>query len=199
MRPTAPSSRRSPLRLLLAAALAVTAPGALAACGSGSGSDPDTVEVSYKQSTDNQVRVMDTFLADVKKQFEKANPSKKVKLVPIKAPDSVARNGQSEWNQMDVKVDGMKIWVWQNGKLIHDGATLKTLRRPVTLLVEPGGGHSPVEPVPREAYLFAMETMLQQHLGGPAPELPGQRLRAYLRENLRMAGPEFAALARKPR
>ncbi|MDX2604813.1 extracellular solute-binding protein [Streptomyces caniscabiei] len=88
MRPTAPSSRRSPLRLLLAAALAVTAPGALAACGSGSGSDPDTVEVSYKQSTDNQVRVMDTFLADVKKQFEKANPGKKVKLVPIKAPDS---------------------------------------------------------------------------------------------------------------
>lgn len=88
MRPTAPSSRRSPLRLLLTAALAVTAPGALAACGSGSGSDPDTVEVSYKQSTDNQVRVMDTFLADVKKQFEKANPGKKVKLVPIKAPDS---------------------------------------------------------------------------------------------------------------
>ncbi|WP_328836981.1 extracellular solute-binding protein [Streptomyces europaeiscabiei] len=88
MRPTAPRPRRSRLRLLLTAALAVTAPGALTACGDGSGSDPDTVEVSYKQSTDNQVRVMDTFLADVKKQFEKANPGKKVKLVPIKAPDS---------------------------------------------------------------------------------------------------------------
>ncbi|MDX3136466.1 extracellular solute-binding protein [Streptomyces europaeiscabiei] len=88
MRPTAPRPRRSRLRLLLTAALAVTAPGALSACGGGSGSDPDTVEVSYKQSTDNQVRVMDTFLADVKKQFEKANPGKKVKLVPIKAPDS---------------------------------------------------------------------------------------------------------------
>ncbi|CBG69912.1 putative extracellular solute-binding lipoprotein [Streptomyces scabiei 87.22] len=88
VRPTAPRPHRSPLRLLLTAALAVTAPGVLTACGSGSGSDPDTVEISYKQSTDNQVRVMDTFLADVRKQFEKANPGKKVKLVPIKAPDS---------------------------------------------------------------------------------------------------------------
>ncbi len=77
-------------------------------------------------------------------------------------------------------------------------ATLKTLGHPVTLLVEPNGGHSPVDPVPREAYLFAMETMLQQHLGGPPPEPPGQRLRAYLRENLRLAGPEFGALAKRP-
>lgn len=77
----------------------------------------------------------------------------------------------------------------------HYAATLKTLRRPVTLLVEPNGGHSPVDPIPREAYLFAMETMLQKHLGGSAPEPPGPRLRAYLRENLRLAGPEFSAYA----
>jgi hypothetical protein len=32
-----------------------------------------------------------------------------------------ARNAPEQWNQMDVKVDGMKIWVWQNGRLIHDG------------------------------------------------------------------------------
>lgn len=76
-------------------------------------------------------------------------------------------------------------------------ATLKALGRPLTLLVEPNGGHSPVDPVPREAYLFAMETMLQRHLGGPLPEPPGQRLRAYLRENLRLAGPEFKAFAKK--
>ena len=79
----------------------------------------------------------------------------------------------------------------------HYVATLKTLRRPVTLLVEPNGGHSPADPVPREAYLFAMETMLQRHLGGPPPEPAGQRLRAYLRENLRLAGPEFRALAKQ--
>ncbi|MFF8093766.1 extracellular solute-binding protein [Streptomyces sp. NPDC016675] len=61
---------------------------ALAACGSGSGDDPDTVKVSFKQSTDNSIKVMDTYLGDIKKQFEKANPGKKVELVPIKAPDS---------------------------------------------------------------------------------------------------------------
>ena len=81
--------------------------------------------------------------------------------------------------------------------VIHYSATLKSLGRAVTLLVEPGGGHSPVDPIPREAYLFAMETMLQRHLGGSPPEAPGQRLRAYLRENLRLAGPEFAAFAKK--
>ncbi|WP_169786199.1 extracellular solute-binding protein [Streptomyces yerevanensis] len=71
--------------LLLAALLAATT---LSACGGGSGSDPDTIEVSFKQSTDNSIKVLDTYLADMKKQFEKANPGKKVKLVPIKAPDS---------------------------------------------------------------------------------------------------------------
>lgn len=79
MRPTAA------LPPLLAAALAAAT---LTACGGGSGSDPDTVKVSFKQSTDNSVKVMDTYLADIKKQFEKANPGKKVELVPIKAPDS---------------------------------------------------------------------------------------------------------------
>ncbi|MFH8978673.1 extracellular solute-binding protein [Streptomyces sp. NPDC017890] len=60
----------------------------LAACGSGSGGDPDTVKVSFKQSTDNSIKVTDTYLAGIKKQFEEANPGKKVELVPIKAPDS---------------------------------------------------------------------------------------------------------------
>ncbi len=82
-------------------------------------------------------------------------------------------------------------------EVVNYSATLKAMGRPLTLLVEPGGGHSPVELVPREAYLFGMETMLQRHLGGPQPEPPGQRLRAYLRENLRLAGPEFAAFAKK--
>ncbi|MFJ3623900.1 extracellular solute-binding protein [Streptomyces iakyrus] len=79
MRPTAA------LTPLVALALAATT---LTACGGGSGSDPDTVKVSFKQSTDNSVKVMDTYLADVVEQFEKAHPGKKVELVPIKAPDS---------------------------------------------------------------------------------------------------------------
>ncbi|CAL9444679.1 hypothetical protein SUDANB145_02317 [Streptomyces sp. enrichment culture] len=76
---------RSTPALLLAAALAATA---LTACSSGSGDDPDTLKVSFKQSTDNSVKVMDDYLAGVKKQFEKAHPGKKVDLVPVKAPDS---------------------------------------------------------------------------------------------------------------
>lgn len=79
MRPTA----ARPIALLAA----LVATGATA-CGGGSGSDPDTVKVSFKQSTDNSIHVMDDYLAGIKKQFEKANPGKKVELVPIKAPDS---------------------------------------------------------------------------------------------------------------
>lgn len=86
MRPTAVRPRSTaPLTTLVALALAATT---LTACGSGSGSDPDTVKVSFKQSTDNSIHVMDDYLAGIKKQFEKENPGKKVELVPIKAPDS---------------------------------------------------------------------------------------------------------------
>lgn len=79
---------RPTVRFTVLFALTALASTSLAACGSGSGSDPDTVKVSFKQSTDNSIKVMDTYLGDIKKQFEKANPGKKVELVPIKAPDS---------------------------------------------------------------------------------------------------------------
>lgn len=43
----------------------------------------------------------------------------------IKAPDVLARHADPEaWNRIDVKLEGMKVWVWQNGKLIHDGVEL---------------------------------------------------------------------------
>ncbi|MCK1797552.1 extracellular solute-binding protein [Streptomyces sp. XM4193] len=75
-------------RLTTISLVATLAAGTLTACGGGSGSDPDTVRVSFKQSMDNNVRIMDNHLARMKKQFEKENPGKKVELVPIKAPDS---------------------------------------------------------------------------------------------------------------
>ena len=81
-------------------------------------------------------------------------------------------------------------------EVVNYTATLKALGRPVSLLVEPDGGHSPVDPIPREAYLFAMETMLQRHLGGLVPEPPGQRLRAYLHGNLRIAGSGLCTYAK---
>ncbi|MEV8567774.1 extracellular solute-binding protein [Streptomyces sp. NPDC051322] len=80
MRPTAP--------LILAAAFTVLAAGSLTACGSGSGSDPDTVRIAYERSTSNKVRIMDNYLASVKKEFEKANPGKKVELLPIQADEN---------------------------------------------------------------------------------------------------------------
>ena len=82
-------------------------------------------------------------------------------------------------------------------EVVHYAATLKALDKPVSLYVEPGGGHSPDAPLPREAYFYLMEAMLHAHLGGAEPEAPGARLRAYLRENLRLAGPEFAALKQR--
>ncbi|KOU59689.1 sugar ABC transporter substrate-binding protein [Streptomyces sp. MMG1533] len=80
--PVRPTAARPTALLIALVAVAATA------CGGGSGSDPDTVKVSFKQSTDNSIHVMDDYLAGIKKQFEKANPGKKVELVPIKAPDS---------------------------------------------------------------------------------------------------------------
>ncbi|MEU5610610.1 ABC transporter substrate-binding protein [Streptomyces sparsogenes] len=79
MRPTAP--------LILSAVTLVAAAG-LTACGGGSGSDPDTVKVAYPRSTDNKIRFKDNYLAGVKKEFEKANPGKKVELIPIQAQDN---------------------------------------------------------------------------------------------------------------
>jgi dipeptidyl aminopeptidase/acylaminoacyl peptidase len=76
-------------------------------------------------------------------------------------------------------------------------ARLRRLGKPVSLYVEPGGGHSPVAPVPREAYAYLMVQMLHAHLGGAEPEAPGVELRAYLRKNLRLAGPEFATLKKR--
>ncbi|HEU4991381.1 MAG TPA: prolyl oligopeptidase family serine peptidase, partial [Luteimonas sp.] len=76
-------------------------------------------------------------------------------------------------------------------------ARLQRLGKPVSLYVEPGGGHSPVAPVPREAYAYLMVQMLHAHLGGAAPDAPGAELRAYLKANLRLAGPEFDALGKR--
>jgi hypothetical protein len=47
-------------------------------------------------------------------------------LYSIHTPLVNARHKPDQWNHMDVKVEGMKIWVWQNGKLLHDGRTCET-------------------------------------------------------------------------
>ncbi|MCQ8768807.1 extracellular solute-binding protein [Streptomyces telluris] len=75
MRPTA--------SVLLCAA--VLAAASLTACGGGSGGDPDTVKIAYQRTTDNNVRIMDDYLAGIKRQFERAHEGKKLRLVPVQA------------------------------------------------------------------------------------------------------------------
>ncbi|MEV0373675.1 extracellular solute-binding protein [Streptomyces sp. NPDC050636] len=79
MRPTAP------LILLTAAVLAA---GTLTACGGGAGSDRNTVKVAFIKDTNSKVTVRDDYIKLVAKQFEKANPGKKVKLIPIQASEN---------------------------------------------------------------------------------------------------------------
>lgn len=79
MRPTAPM-------ILLAAA--VVAAGTLTACGSGSGSDRNTVKVAFIKDTNGKVTVRDDYIRLVADQFEKAHPGKKVRLIPIQASEN---------------------------------------------------------------------------------------------------------------
>ena len=76
MRPTAP---------LVLAVTAVLAVGTLTACGSGAGDDKNTLEIAFPKDTNNKVTLRDDYIKYVAKQFEKAHPGKKVKLVPIQA------------------------------------------------------------------------------------------------------------------
>lgn len=80
MRPTAP--------LILVSIVTVLTAATLTACGGDTGGDPDTVKVAYNRSTDNKIRFKDAHLQAAKKQFEKEHPGKKIKLIPIQAPDN---------------------------------------------------------------------------------------------------------------
>ncbi|MFG2288509.1 extracellular solute-binding protein [Streptomyces sp. NPDC048595] len=79
MRPTAP---------LILLAAAVVAAGTLTACGGGSGSDGNTVKVAFIKDTNAKVTVRDDYIRLVARQFEKANPGKKVRLIPIQASEN---------------------------------------------------------------------------------------------------------------
>ncbi|MER7396259.1 extracellular solute-binding protein [Streptomyces sp. NPDC000151] len=73
-----------PLMLLSA----VLAAGTLTACGGGSGSDANTLKVAFIKDTNNKVTVRDDYVGMVARQFEKAHPGKKVKLLPIQASEN---------------------------------------------------------------------------------------------------------------
>ncbi len=76
------------LRFLAVAAVAsALVSTALAGCGS-SGSSSDEIKIAYQRSTTAGNRIMDNFLAGVKKEFESANKGKKVTLIPIQASEN---------------------------------------------------------------------------------------------------------------
>lgn len=77
------------LRSLAAATICGLVAVAATACGGGSGSDdPDskTIKIAYQRW--GAGRVMDTFLEDMKTDFEKANKGTKVELIPIVASEN---------------------------------------------------------------------------------------------------------------
>jgi dipeptidyl aminopeptidase/acylaminoacyl peptidase len=67
-------------------------------------------------------------------------------------------------------------------------ARLQELGRPVSLLVMPDEGHSPRKPITRQAYLYLLQQMLHQHLGGPATPAPSPELADYLKQNMKANG-----------
>lgn len=80
-------SRKRVAAALCAAAAAAMALTAMTGC-SASSENKDTVTVAYERQPNNNVRVMDDYLAVVKKQFEQANPGKHIRLLPITAAEN---------------------------------------------------------------------------------------------------------------
>nr|WP_241266231.1 ABC transporter substrate-binding protein [Streptomyces boncukensis] len=71
--------------MILSLTAALTA-GTLAACGGSGSGDKNTVEIAFHKETDNKVTFRDDYLKFVAEKFEKKYAGKKVKLVPIQAP-----------------------------------------------------------------------------------------------------------------
>lgn len=65
-------------------------------------------------------------------------------------------------------------------------AALKSLGKPVALLVDPDSGHQLEAPMARAATLHLLETTLGRFLGGRADDAQDAELQAYLAKNLRI-------------
>lgn len=82
-------------------------------------------------------------------------------------------------------------------EVISYAAVLRHLGKDVSLYVEADGGHSPSEPLPREAYVYLMETMLHRYLGGTRPDAPSPKLRDYLKPSLRVVSNDVDFLPKR--
>ena len=60
--------------------------------------------------------------------------------------------------------------------------------KPVSLLVAPDEGHNLRKPLTRQAYLYLLMKMLEQHLGGPAVPAPDAELARFLEQTMKANG-----------
>jgi dipeptidyl aminopeptidase/acylaminoacyl peptidase len=67
-------------------------------------------------------------------------------------------------------------------------ATLQGAGKPVSLLVQPDEGHNPRKPLTRQAYVYLLQRMLHQHLGGPAVAARSPELAKFLEQTMRAHG-----------
>ena len=67
-------------------------------------------------------------------------------------------------------------------------ARLQGNGKPVSLLVDPDEGHNPRKPITRQAYVYLLQRMLHQHLGGPAVPAPSVELAKFLEQTMKANG-----------
>ena len=67
-------------------------------------------------------------------------------------------------------------------------ARLQGYGKPVSLLVDPDEGHNPRKPIMRQAYIYLLQRMLHQHLGGPAVPAPSVELAKFLEQSMKANG-----------
>ena len=67
-------------------------------------------------------------------------------------------------------------------------ARLQGSGKPVSLLVDPDEGHQPRKPILRQAYVYLLQRMLHQHLGGPPVAAPSAELAKFLEQTMKAHG-----------
>jgi len=72
------------------------------------------------------------------------------------------------------------------GTVTAYASSLAAAGKPVTLLVEPGEGHSMRKPELRLAYIHFLERLLHEHLGGAEPAAPTAELARYLAQTVKI-------------
>jgi len=70
--------------------------------------------------------------------------------------------------------------------VVHYAATLRSLKKELSLYIDPEAGHTLDDPRSREAYLYLMEDQFHRYLRGARPSPPSAELREQLRRNLRL-------------